>query len=459
MLLDVVMQQATNLTYSAITNTTAAPMKQRSISLKAYCCPKTGREIHYSFAHLRAREKDTDGSSINDNTTNARNMVVLSSPSSSNISSDAACWVFFYPAGPNRRLLEAVISRYEDEFECCRDVIFLCLNRPGKGGSSSSFLQDNNRNGSNKQLSLEQEYIRTACNDVITIIDYYNIPKVNLLYMCAGSTSAYSFAAQYAERTTGYIVGLSSWILRHDGDSNSDNDTDNNNNISSSSTSSSDIVDCATPTNMNSTIHSIAMRGYLGPKSIISSLAGNIISSITPNIFNVFPQQWIVDGFKKELSFDEQVEFDAQFPNNGGVDFVDLMKWMYDDEDGDGSVFVNVDSNIDDDTNATAETKNGKLRVPNMNDGNANDIAVCLSSQHDLGLEYKSSIPKQKRVLLYHGENDKMVNVVGAEYLESMIGGDATLSYVSEGTHQGTMFFFPRDVMLELNQISSLKQD
>ena len=83
------------------------------------------------------------------------------------------------------------------------------------------------------------------------------------------------------------------------------------------------------------------------------------------------------------------------------------------------------------------------------------DIAVCLSTQHDLGMEYNSSASKQKRVLLWHGENDKMVNVVGAEYLESMMR-NATLSYVSEGTHQGTMFFFPRDVMLEINQISTL---
>lgn len=429
-------------------------MKQRSISLKAYRCPQTGREIHYSLAHLRARreEKENNDSSLHDDT------------SSSNINNDTtACWVFFYPAGPNRRLLEAIISRYEGEFECCRDVIFLCLNRPGKGGSSSSFLGEGRSNNhhagstnnnstirsNNKLLSLEQEYIRTACNDIIRIVDYYKIPKVNLLYMCAGSTFAYSFAAQHADRTTGYIVGLSSWILRHDGDKlNADNDVGRND------SSSSDIVDCATPTNMNSTIHSIAMRGYLGPKSIISSLAGNIISSIAPNVFNVFPPQWIVDGFKKELSFDEQVEFDAQFPNDGGVDFVELMKWMYDDGDGDGSVFVNVDDAVD----ATVETKNDKQRVPNMSDGNAKDIAVCLSSQHDIGLEYKSSIPKQKRVLLYHGENDKMVNVVGAEYLESMLS-NATLSYVSEGTHQGTMLFFPRDVMLELNQISSLKQD
>jgi pimeloyl-ACP methyl ester carboxylesterase len=423
-------------------------MKQRSISLKAYHCPQTGREIHYSFAHLRA------GSSIHDNTTNARNSG-SSSQSSSNINNDTACWVFFYPAGPNRRLLEAVISRYEGEFECCHDVIFLCLNRPGKGGSSSSFPGNHHAGGTNhEQLSLEQEYIHTACNDVVTIINYYNILKVHLLYMCAGSTFAYSFAAQYAERTTGYIVGLSSWILRHDGDKLNTNN--NGKHDCSSSTSSSDIIiDCATPTNMNSTIHSIAMRGYLGPKSIISSLAGNIISSIAPNVFNLFPPQWIVDGFKKELSVDEQVEFDAQFPNDGGVDFVELMRWMYDDGDGDGSVFVNIDG-----AEAAAELNHDKQqrRVPNMNDGNAKDIAVCLSSQHDLGLEYKSSIPKQKRVLLYHGENDKMVNVVGAEYLESMLS-HATLSYVSEGTHQGTMFFFPRDVMLELNQISSLKQD
>lgn len=407
--------------------------KQHSISLKAYRCPQTGRDIHYSFAHLRRGDQKIhppsssppqNFSSSYDASNNNNDVTTIIGPS-------AACWIFFYPAGPNRRLLEAVISRYTSEFECNRDVYFICLNRPGKGGTSSSSSDTT----ANNVFSPEQEYIRTACNDVVTIIDYYQVPKVSLFYMCAGSTFAYSFAKLHPERTTGYILGLSSWILRHDGKRSIDNDDDDDD----------DGVDCTTPPNMNSRIHSWAMHGYFGPKSIISSLAGGLVGS-APGLLNSFPQQWVVNGFKKELSNGERFEFDEQYPEDGGVAFLEGMKWSYEDgDDGDGSVFVNIDANDVNDR-----------RVPNKNDGNANDIAVCLSTQQDLGMEYKSSVPKQKRILLWHGENDRMVNVAGAEYLESMLS-NATLSYVSEGTHQGTMFFFPRDLMLELNQISNLK--
>lgn len=403
-------------------------MKHRSISLKAFRCPETGRDIHYSIAHLRGRGGESSPSSNNDSSQINDDII---------ISSSAACWIFFYPAGPNRRLLEVVISRLAPEFQCDRDVVFLSLNRPGKGGSSSSprFSSKNNNNKS----SDEREYIQTACRDILTIIDYYQMPKVNLLYMCAGSTFAYSFAAQYSDRTTGYILGLSSWILRHDGNRKDDDDDCT--------------IDYATPSNMNSTVHSLAMRGYFGPKSIVSSLAGGIVAS-APSLFNIFPQVWVVDGFKKGLSNVEKIEFEKQFPNNDGIEFVNLMTWIYEDGDeGSGSVYVNIVTN-ENDASRESNDHNHKC-VPSTNDGNAMDIAVCLSTQHDLGMEYNSSASKQKRVLLWHGENDKMVNVVGAEYLESMMR-NATLSYVSEGTHQGTMFFFPRDVMLEINQISTL---
>ena len=45
-------------------------------------------------------------------------------------------------------------------------------------------------------------HINTTCTDVITILDYYGISRASLFYMCAGSTYAYSFAAQHPERTT-----------------------------------------------------------------------------------------------------------------------------------------------------------------------------------------------------------------------------------------------------------------
>ena len=422
----------------------AMKKKQHSISLKAYRCPQTGRDIHYSFAHLRGGggqrkststppllSTDVDASHVKDDGDDASGGDTVSI-----IGPSAACWIFFYPAGPNRRLLESVISRYTPEFECDRDVFFICLNRPGKCGTSSSSPTSDTSN-----ISPEQEYIGTACNDIITIIDYYQVPQVSLFYMCAGSTFAYSFAKQHPERTTGYILGLSSWILRHDGKRNNAKDDDDGAGEDFSSN-----IDCTTPSNMNSTIHSWAMHGYFGPKSIISSLAGGIVSS-APVFINSFPRHWVADGLKKGLSNNERREFDELYPEDGGLAFVENIAWSYEDSDGDGSVFVNVvDANV-------AEESNGK-RVPNKNDGNAKDLAVCLSTQQDLGMEYNSSVPKQKRVLLWHGENDKMVNVAGAEYLESMLD-NATLSYVSEGTHQGTMLFFPRDVMLELNQVSN----
>ena len=298
-------------------------------------------------------------------------------------------------------------------------MFFLCLNRPGKGGTSSSGTT------SEADTSPEQEYISTACRDVISIIDYYQVPKVSLLYMCAGSTFAFSFAKLHTDRTTDSILGVSSWILRHDG------------------SGSDGSVDCATPSNMNSKLHSWAMRGYFGSTSFISSLAGGCVGS-TPRLFSILPQQWILNGFKKELSDSERLGFDQQYPEEIGLQFVETMTWMYQDNHGDGSVFVNANEFED----------SCDKRIPCMNDGNAMDIAVCLSTQLDLDMEYKSSVPKQMRVLLWHGENDSMINVTGAEYLRSMLS-NATLSYVPNGTHQGTMFFFPRDLMLELNRVSN----
>lgn len=411
---------------------TSSMKEQHSISLKAYRCPQTGREIHYSFSHLKGGQKKSSSQlpSSNKSQTNVLTTKNDESNDTTIIGPTAACWIFCYPAGPNRRLLEAVISRYTSEFECDRDVFFLCLNRPGRGGTSSANIVDASI------ISPEQEYIRTACDDIITIIDYYQVPKVSLLYMCAGSSFAYSFAKLHTERTTGYILGISSWVLRHDRNR-CNNDGDN----------LDDDVNLSTPANMNSRIHKWAMSGYFGSKSLISSLAGGITGSI-PGLFHSFPQHWIVDGFKKELSADERMEFDEQYPDDGGVAFVKFMSWIYEDGDGEESVFVNVDGSQIDESHVK--------RIPSKNDGIKMDIAVCLSTQQDLGMEYKSSVPRQNRVLLWHGEDDKMINVAGAEYLESMLS-NATLSYVPIGTHQGTMFFFPRDLMLELNQISNLK--
>ena len=171
-----------------------------SIYLKAYRC-QNGREIHYASALL-----------YKDPSSTATSIIDVDDPDlNASISGKiGACWIFFYPVGPNRRLLEAVISRYSSEFECDNAVLFLSVNRPGKGGTSSSV------NADSIGASDEVQHIRTTCDDVVSILDYYSIPKASLLYICAGSTFAYSFAAQYPQRTTGYIIGIASWVLRSD---------------------------------------------------------------------------------------------------------------------------------------------------------------------------------------------------------------------------------------------------
>ena len=226
---------------------TSSMKEQHSISLKAYRCPQTGREIHYSFSHLKrgGQKSSSQLPSSNESQTNVLTKHDESNNDTTIIGPSAACWIFFYPAGPNRRLLEAVISRYTSEFECDQDVFFICLNRPGRGGTSSAIADAS-------AISAEQEYIRTSCDDIITIIDYYQVPKVSLLYMCAGSSFAYSFAKLHAERTTGYILGISSWVLRHDG-----------NRCNNDGHNLDDDVNLSTPANMNSRIHKWAMMGTL----------------------------------------------------------------------------------------------------------------------------------------------------------------------------------------------------
>ena len=407
-------------------------MSKHSIFLKAYHHPN-GRTIHYSAARLRKDPNSPNGTSILDIDDDAN-------PSSNTIAC-CPCWIFFYPAGPNRRLLEAVISRYaQHSFHCERDVLFLCINRPGKGGTSSNepavVVQHD------KKLTPEREHIATSCQDIVSILDYYKISKASLLYMCAGSSFAYSFATMFPQRTTGNIVGISSWILRSSSSpvSNKKNDE----------TSTND--DIGTPS-MHSLSHRMAMYGIFGPKWMVSSLAGGIIGSAN-GLLNILPKHWTANGFKKSLSKHERCEFEKQFPEGGGVAFVELMHWIHeDDKDGNVSVFVNNSAGNEDSNGGFQITCTGRSDI-NHKDGDAKDIAVCLSTQQDLGLIYKSTVPPQKNVFLWHGENDTMISVVGSEWLASMIP-NANLTKVSEGTHQGTMFFFPVDAMETINRISA----
>jgi pimeloyl-ACP methyl ester carboxylesterase len=371
----------------------------RSIALKAYHSPN-GRCIHFAVACLRRKDDASAGATFVDIDTVAGQV--------------KTCWVFFYPAGPNRRLLELVLARYAPSFDCDGDVIFLCINRPGKGGTSSS---------RDDRESPEKEYVSTACKDVVSVLDYYQIPKTSLFYMCAGGSFAYSFATQYPARTTGHIIGVSSWILRSS---------------SPESEGNGEKPDKVVP-QIHSLTHRLAMGGVFVPKWFVSSIASGSMNNMN-GLLGLLPAPIIVNHFKKTLSQHEQLEFVQQYAERNGIGFVEDLNWMNSDGDGNDSEFIN--SNID-------ETKDDY-----NNDGNSKDISLCLTAQEDLGLIYSKSIPEQNQILLWHGTNDRMISVEGSAYLSALLP-NAKLHKVADGTHQGTMFFFPGGVMVALNMISS----
>ena len=392
-----------------------------SINLKAYQCPD-GREIHYSIAILRREATSTSILDI-DNPTDEHLL-------SSSITKIGACWVYFTPMGPNRRILELVVNHYAEKFECDKDVMFLCVNRPGKCGTSSSTSTKQYDDKTANVMSDEMQHVQTSCDDIITILDHYGTQQTSLFYMCAGSTFAYSFASKYPERCSGYIIGIASWVLHSD---------------------SSSAGDIQTPTKMNALSHRLAMKGIFGPKWLVGKLVGSVAGSVSP-IFSTLPTDWVVHLITKDLSKQENQMFDEKYPDDGAK-FVDLMNWVHNDGcDDEVSVFVNQTQDVCEESGcfgSGSATVNGS----NKHEGDAKDTAVCLSAQQDLGLIYKHSIPTQKQVLLWHGEDDKMISIEGAEYLEGQIT-NATLTRIPSGTHQGVMFFFPDAVIDALNRIS-----
>lgn len=438
-------------------------MPNSSIHLKAYRCQDGRREIHYAVARLRRDPKSCNSTpapaSILDMSDGDDDAPTAAKGSKSKPSTIGHCFVFFYPMGPNRRLLDAVVSRYAPKFECDidnKDVLFLCVNRPGKGGTSPSGTETKQQQH-DRTAPDERQHVRTSVNDVVTILDHCGVGRASLLYMCAGSTYAYSFASMFPERSTGYILGIASWVLRSGPSSSSQSSSlfaqCGNNRVESvekgdGHQESDDEIQ--TP-RMNSLTHRMAMSGVFGPRWMVSYMVGGIVGSSSTMLSSV-PPAWVGKSFRKDLSEDEATEFDKQFPD--GEKFVELLKWIHGDGfDDEASVFVNGGSGTD----ADGSEDKGIERNNNTqtNEGNARDIAVCLSTQQDLGLVYKRTVPAQKKVLLWHGLNDKMVSVAGARYLEAMIGPRATLTRIKDGTHQGVMFFFPESVMKAMNQIVS----
>lgn len=124
-------------------------------------------------------------------------------------------------------------------------------------------------------FSPEQVYVSTACVDIATIMDYYQIPKASLFYMCAGSTFAFSYATEFPERCTGYIIGVSSWILRP----------------SLPKTVVEDENESKLPS-IHSRLHKMAMDVFFGPKWLVSSIANGSMSNMK-GLLGILPASFV----------------------------------------------------------------------------------------------------------------------------------------------------------------------
>ena len=403
---------------------TGADLTLKKVHLKAYRCPD-GREIHYAAARLRRDPADPGAET--------RVLDVCGGDVEAGAPPTARhCIVFFYPMGPNRRLLDAVVARVVPRFDGGGgDVLFLCANRPGKGGTSSAPAAPDGDTD-------ERQHVRTAVADIISILDHHGVARASLLYMCAGSTFAFAFAAAFPARATGHILGISSWILRSE-------PAPSGGDASAVSDQWREEAEIRTP-QIHSWTHRMAMRGTFGPRWLVSHLAGSITGCM-PAIWSRLPPLWVGSQFKKQLSPAEVVEFDKEYPD--GEKFVATMRWISEDgRDPAESVFVNGDN--DGATTACWGVPRGA--GAGRGEGDARDVAVCLSTQQDLGLVYRWALPEQRQVRLWHGRDDGMVSVRGAWYLEAALP-NATLTEIPQGTHQGIMFFFPDDVTEAINRI------
>jgi pimeloyl-ACP methyl ester carboxylesterase len=234
----------------------------------------------------------------------------------------------------------------------------ICVNRPGKGGTSKS------------ESDGPESHTATACRDAITVLDALAVSQASLLFMCAGTPFALSFANSAPERTTGQLVGVASWVPP---------------------------ADC----NDAKTLYKV---GSALPSWLISPIVGGSMTSVTSGITSL-PQSWLVSGLKSDLTALEREAFDRENPD--AEIFVRKMAWMQ-EETG----------------------------------GMSEDIAVLLGASEEIGLDCGSI---RGQVWLYHGEEDSMVPIAGAEWLGRQIPS-AVLQRIPHCSHTGAMMMFHQSV-------------
>lgn len=189
--------------------------------------------------------------------------------------------LFFYPGGGNRRMLYSFRRLFSD-------IQFLCVNRPGKGGTSPA------------ETSSAEAHITTAVQDATAVLDELGIDKVSLMCQCAGTPFCMTFAARYPERTTGNFIGISSWVQP---------------------------ADCG--------YSFTKLSFFLGTKvrPIAAPMVGMVFASIGSSLTS-FPSSLTLKALRSKLSIDERKAFDEKFHDKD--EFSKMMKWMQQDKGGVG---------------------------------------------------------------------------------------------------------------------------
>lgn len=166
------------------------------------------------------------------------------------------------------------------------DIRFICVNRPGKGGTSPA------------ETSGAETHLTTAVQDAAAVLDELGIDKVSLLCQCAGAPFGMTFAARYPKRTTGNFMGIASWVQP---------------------------ADCGYSFTKTSFFLGTKLRPMVAP------IVGMVFASIGSSLAS-FPASMSLKALRSKLSTEECKAFDETF--NDTDEFTKMMKWMQEEKGG-----------------------------------------------------------------------------------------------------------------------------
>eukprot|EP00928_Gymnodinium_smaydae_P002138 TRINITY_DN10759_c0_g1_i6.p1 TRINITY_DN10759_c0_g1~~TRINITY_DN10759_c0_g1_i6.p1 ORF type:complete len:278 (+),score=9.95 TRINITY_DN10759_c0_g1_i6:53-835(+) len=204
--------------------------------------------------------------------------------------------LFFYPAGGNRRMLHMF-----EEFAKAASLRFICVNRPGKGGTSRSLVPG------------PEAHVDTVCVDTLSVLSVLRVDRASVLFMCEGTPFALSFAARYPQRVTTKLLGVAPWIQPAD----------------------------TSPTKTLYRVGAGFQKWFISPlmSSCISSLTGCTSSSLSSSLLLAA----LLDG----LTASERASIDTRYPNI--KEFARRWAWTIEELGGssrDMSVALSGSSNI-----------------------------------------------------------------------------------------------------------------